>query len=254
MSAIEPWVGPGEAPPLREREVHVYRVPVATAISGPLFDSLNADEHAAIARFRHAEDACRFATGRAVLRLLVARHLGLDARAIVFDRTCRHCGADHGKPRIAGREEIDVNVSSSGELVVIALAASCVVGVDVEANTAARPWSATGMAEFVLAPAERAAFREADGFALGELWCCKEAVLKATGHGLAVDPRNIVLATDGDSLRVVDAPADHGELRQFAIKPLGMPAGYAGAIAVSLIPRALRLFAASHAELLDAMA
>jgi len=156
-------------------------------------------------RFRHDVDAARFATRRAGLRLVLERYLGRPAASLVIDRTCRHCGAAHGKPRADNDRQLDSSVSSSGQLVAIAVARGIVVGIDVEATTTAEA-SLT--------------------------WCCKEAVLKATGHGLAVEPRLVVIDRIGDRLAVIAAPPEHAELLAFRFVSLELPSGYIGALAL----------------------
>jgi 4'-phosphopantetheinyl transferase len=245
------WSIPAEMPKLGDHEAHVWCVPVADGVSERWVESLSSDERETMQRFRHDRDAVRYATGRAALRILLGRYLESSARAIVFDRTCRYCGASHGKPRVDNRRDLDFNLSSSDQIVLIAVAAGCVVGVDVETTSRIE---ATAMAALVLAPSESRTFDNvgARAFDLVQTWCCKEAVLKATGHGLGIDPRSIVVAPEDERFRVVDAPADHAELLDFAILRLALRSGYAGAIALRPLPPRLRLFAASHDQLLDA--
>ena len=224
-------------PTLDEHELHVWCVSVGDRESAPVLASLDADERAAMRRYRHPADALRFATGRAAVRILLGRYLGRAAREIVFDRTCRHCGASHGKPRVTNDRCLDFNLSGSGELVVIGVARGIVVGVDVE--TARDPRE---VAPLVLAPTERAPD-------VVLRWCCKEAVLKATGHGLAVDPRNVVIVDEDATFRVSEAPA-HAELLGFAGVHLALPPGYRGAIATRPTPRQVRRFDVTPTQLL----
>lgn len=99
---------------------------------------------------------------------------------------CPRCGgSDHGRPLT--EDGTFVSLSHSGDLHVVATTAAGPVGVDVEAIDAAR---FVGFDEVALhrserphAPVERAT-----------TWVRKEALLKATGDGLAVDPRLIRLS------------------------------------------------------------
>lgn len=85
-------------------------------------------------------------------------------------RLCPWCGAaDHGRPVLAGRSEPHLSISRSGSLTVVAVCDTAPVGVDVER------WDAAGPASTVT-------------------WVRTEALLKATGHGLRLDPGTVELS------------------------------------------------------------
>jgi 4'-phosphopantetheinyl transferase len=52
----------------------------------------------------------------------------------------------------------------------------------------------SSLADVLLSPRERAAASPPNGLDLAGIWCAKEAILKSTGDGLRVDPRNLTLA------------------------------------------------------------
>jgi 4'-phosphopantetheinyl transferase len=245
------WRSPDEPPRLAEHEAHVWRVIVPGALPRAWLDALSPDERDTLHRFRRDADGVRFATGRAAVRLLLGMYLGCPARAIVFDRTCRHCGANHGKPRVANLEQLDFNLSSSGQVALIAVARGCEVGVDVEAIPRGDP---AEVAELALSPAEYRSFvvdvspeRASEPV---QTWCYKEAVLKATGLGLGLDPRHLVVARHEDAFRVLEAPPGHDQLRAYTIARLALESGYVGAIALSPFPARLQLFDVSPDSLL----
>jgi 4'-phosphopantetheinyl transferase len=136
----------------------------------------------------------RFLVAHGALRVLVAGHAGLDPVALRFDTS----GEAGGKPRLVGpppARATDFNLSHSGELALVAIASGVEVGVDVEEL---RPLDDLGpLARRVLAPAEAEALRlQPAGRRLEEwyrAWVRKEAVLKASGRGLEVDPRQVQL-------------------------------------------------------------
>ncbi len=136
----------------------------------------------------------RFLVAHGALRVLVARHAGLDPVALRFDTS----GEKGGKPRLAGpslARATDFNLSHSGELALLAIASGVEVGVDVEQL---RPLDdLEPLARRVLAPAEaEALLRQPAGRRLEEwyrAWARKEAVLKASGRGFEVDPREVQL-------------------------------------------------------------
>ena len=131
------------------------------------------------------------------MRAMAAARLDVPSSAaseIEVDRSCTLCtsGKKHGKPRIAG---VNFNMSQVNPLVVGAFSrnSSAVLGVDVE-TLDARLFS--GFARLALSDEERTFYervaqeRPAPVLHLLSvaLWTAKEAVLKATGHGLSVVP------------------------------------------------------------------
>lgn len=98
------------------------------------------------ALLRHAVAQHRAGGGRAVPQervmpqeRVVAQHrAGQDdvddpGTGIIVDRTCAGCGAQHGRPVVAGGPH--VSVAHAGVLVVVATCAQAEVGVDVERET-----------------------------------------------------------------------------------------------------------------------
>ena len=73
----------------------------------------------------------RILIGAALLRTVAGSLLGVPAAAVTVDRTCSDCGRWHGRPTLPGTE-LDVSVSHSGGVVVVAVLAGGRVGVDVE--------------------------------------------------------------------------------------------------------------------------
>ncbi|GAB7192560.1 hypothetical protein NUM3379_32690 [Kineococcus sp. NUM-3379] len=160
-------------------------------------------ERARAARQRNAPDVARAVTGRALLRLLAARWTGLEARGVGLRRECLECGpGDHGRPVVVapgpGGRRVHVSVSHSAGAVLAVAGADGPVGVDVEEHAGT---AFAGFDDLALAPAERtalAALPEGARPAARALWWArKEAVLKATGHGLTVPPSALVVGAPG---------------------------------------------------------
>ena len=155
------------------------------------------------AGLRVEADAEALLASRALLRLLAAHvHTGSAASAalVKITRRCSDCGAtDHGKPEADGAA---VSLSRTRTLVMAAVGpAGTMLGIDVErAAGPERTGLFDGFDALVLSPAERgllAATTDSDP-ALGDLlrmaaWTAKEAVLKATGDGLRVEPHRLTV-------------------------------------------------------------
>lgn len=130
-------------------------------------DTLDAGARARNRAFRDDDDRRRFVGARVLLRGALAEHAGCAESQIEVHQRCDRCGGAHGAPTvtIAARPGPAVSMSHAGGIAVVAIAGAP-VGVDVE--------PATGGAEV-------------------QRWVRTEAVLKATGHGLDVDPALVAI-------------------------------------------------------------
>jgi len=190
-----------ERPTARPSErVQIFALPTRTMYGSLRFSWLS---YLGLAEQQHAAQlptstaAVSYLSTQALMRAMAAARLDVPSSAaseIEVDRSCTLCtsGKKHGKPRIAG---VNFNMSQVNPLVVGAFSRnpSAVLGVDVE-TLDARLFS--GFARLALSDEERAFYervaqeRPAPVLHLLSvaLWTAKEAVLKATGHGLSVVP------------------------------------------------------------------
>lgn len=190
-----------ERPTARPSErVQIFALPTRTMYGSLRFSWLS---YLGLAEQRHAAQlptstaAVSYLSTQALMRAMAAARLDVPSSAaseIEVDRSCTLCtsGKKHGKPRIAG---VNFNMSQVNPLVVGAFSrnSSAVLGVDVE-TLDARLFS--GFARLALSNEERTFYervaqeRPAPVLHLLSvaLWTAKEAVLKATGHGLSVVP------------------------------------------------------------------
>jgi 4'-phosphopantetheinyl transferase len=180
-----------------------------------------------------AEDRLRFRLSRALLRSLVGELSGVAAASVRLSYACARCGRPHGRPVVVAPEPARrwwVSIAHAGDRVVVAASAVGPVGVDVE-SVAAVGFGGVGGAGGVggiggfdgvaLTAAERADLAtvppDRQVAARAALWVAKEAILKAGGEGLRVDPASVNVA----SWPGVVVPVDVGP-------------GYAAAAAVTL--------------------
>ena len=98
---------------------------------------------------------------------IVADFAGITADAVRIVRACRSCGSDrHGKPQVVAPTTtipLHVSVSRATGLIVVAVTDVGPVGVDLEAT------------------------KDEDLSA----WVRTESLVKATGHGLTIDPADL---------------------------------------------------------------
>lgn len=195
-------------------------------------------------RLRRNADRAAYRGAHLLLRLMAARRLGLnptDAGGLRFTRTCRSCGAPHGKPQLPGAE---LSLSKSDGMVAVASAPpSCPIGIDIEGI----PREVfPGFDDYVLAPTETLRLGGNAVRTRLELWVTKEAAVKATGHGLAVEPSDLQvnqstaqLSGDhatGQWTRAISAPL-HAELHGMRSAPVPCPPTYAAALSCADTPR-----------------
>jgi 4'-phosphopantetheinyl transferase len=173
---------------------------VAKALEG----WLSPPERARAARFGAPALRRRYVLGRATLRAVLARRLDLEPGSVAIARGRR------GRPYLAGRIDLDFNVSHTVDALLIAVAEGVTVGVDVE--RADRTINAAGVARRCLTAGERESLADLDAEAVRRrvlrLWTCKEAMSKATGDALAAPFRALDIEL-APALRLRDGPAPY---------------------------------------------
>jgi 4'-phosphopantetheinyl transferase len=172
--------------------------------------------------FRRAEDRVRFTLGAVVLRMAAAEETGTAPDEVTVRRDCPRCGAPHGRPELPGTG-LHASVSHSGDRVAVAVTRLAPVGVDVEEILPDVDVAAIVGPVLGTAPPEDLA-----GFHV--VWCRKEAVVKATGDGLRVDPRTVRVSPAAEPARLVSYPDRPG--LEVTLTDLRPGPGYAGALAV----------------------
>ena len=170
-------------------------------------------------------------------RATVAQWMNLEEAVVVVRNDCLACGGrDHGRPsveRVPGAPPSPhLSLTHPRGLAMVALTGAGPVGIDCE------PAGADLLEDFddvALAPAEARSLRRWGPASrpAGRLryWVRKEAVLKATGLGLATDPREVVVSGWREPARVLRDPAG-GDPAQWRLWDVDPCPGYLGAVAV----------------------
>ena len=162
------------------------------------------------------------ASALALARIVLASRLGLWPDQVPLRRRCRRCGAtDHGKPYVEG-DAIYFSISSAGDRVTLATA-PVPIGIDLVRVATITPDDAGA----ILAQGEEAD----DARGLATLWARKEAILKTTGEGLAIDPRFVRVSPPDASAALLAWPA--GDTRGVQLRDLhtGVQEGYVSCVA-----------------------
>ncbi|SIT49152.1 4'-phosphopantetheinyl transferase (modular protein) [Paraburkholderia piptadeniae] len=212
--------------------VWVLDEPVIGQACSSLVHTLSQDERQHAQAYRHEGDRNNFIARRSMLRWLIGVYLRSRPESLRFNVT------RHGKPALQWPRgtRLAFNVSHTDGLALLAFALNCRVGIDVERQIEGIDFANVGRGIF--SPVEEsvlAAARPDSATAFLSIWTRKEALLKALGSGLLVEPA---------SYTTEDAPA-LGEGRWHASKKgtriagwtcmdLGLGPEVQGALAVSL--------------------
>ena len=136
-----------------------------------------------------------------------------------------------GRLVVRGSEHLTLSVSRTEGMSLVAVGHDCRVGVDVEA---VRDRGLVRLPTHALTAREQEALsREADEHrteAFLSYWTRKEALLKAAGFGLSIEPNLIELPPPGTSTRVLAVPACLGEAGSWSVTWLPI-ARFAAAVA-----------------------
>lgn len=196
---------------------------------------LDADERARHDRFVFQRDRRRYLAAHALARLVISGYLDEDAAALRFVAHCNSCGGAHGKPRLAQPSaDLELSLSRSGDRVAVAVARGVPVGVDVEQVSAVPGYE--HLVEDVLSPAERRGLQELPSperlAALLRYWVRKEAVLKATGDGLALSPTRITVSAPDVAARLLEWSVPSRLAAEVQLHDLAPADGVVGSLAL----------------------
>lgn len=198
MSPVSPdraSLGPGE--------IHLWQGSLDRSDLSPFLACLSPDETARMERFKMPFLRTRFAVARGTLRILAGDYLGVPPTDLVF-----RYGAQ-GKPELDG---LHFNISHSGDRLAAAFATDAPLGLDIEESSPRL--HARDIAGRYFSPSERGELDTADDAEFlrrfYRLWTAKEAVMKATALGFALELSKIEIGLD--PLRLVsldwDGPCD----------------------------------------------
>lgn len=170
-------------------EIDVWRIDLDQTTPDAWHDALAAEDFVRAGRFAKPVHRERFLQSRFCLRTLLSAYTGVAARNLEFEFNAE------GKPLLAQRYRLRFNLSHSENLAAIAVGRQDAIGIDIERLTP--PADIRQLARQVFTENE---CRVLDGLpdhalALPFLtgWTRKEAVLKALGVGLTLDPRRITV-------------------------------------------------------------
>lgn len=183
-------------------------------------------------RFRSGRDRKLYLAAHALARLVAGALLDVSPADLRFVARCLDCGGPHGKPTLPG-SGLELSITHSAGRVGVAVSRGVPVGLDVEGETDAA-WRT--MAEGVLSASEQAELTRLTGDDRGagflRYWTRKEALLKATGHGLSVDPAAVTVSGPKDPPALLAWTATPPLRRAAYLTDLRPGSGHVGALAL----------------------
>ena len=174
---------------IRRKEIHVrhFSWDVDDEVFGVCQALLTEKEKARASRFRFEKDRRQFIVSRGALRVILSGYGEVDPVKI------RLGAGEFGKPFLENRTEIPIqfNVAHSGGFVLISVCLGSDLGVDLEKFDPGDK-RMFGLIETICSPGEAAFVKSLPPdqieTCLTRLWTAKEAVLKAAGKGLQIEP------------------------------------------------------------------
>jgi len=157
----------------------------------------------------------------------LADTLGQAPDTLAFRRDAR------GRPYLTGTDQVDVNWSHSGQALLAAFGRGVRLGVDIEFQRPRRDTLALAGRFFASSEAAqlRALPETAREPAFTRLWCAKEAILKAHGHGISYGLERLVFILDGDEWRLVHCEGELGRAEDWTLYSFTPHSGYLAALA-----------------------
>lgn len=167
-------------------------------------ETLSQDEKVRSQSFVASHHRRRFVAGRARLRSLLGKHLGLAPEVIVFVQN------EFGKPSVAQAPSMHFSLSHSGDQALLAISDTLVVGADLEQ---VRTLEHLDLARRYFHRAEIAAIEDqptkSDQLeAFFRVWTLKEAIVKALGKGLSMPLDRFAVSIASSPPTMALAPED----------------------------------------------
>ena len=228
--------------PPGERELHLWYLQL-DALGNPL--DPDAGTHGDIGP-RSVGISRQRTLRRFYLRLLLGAYLGLPGKDVSILRDPR--GKPFLDPGCCEEIPLSFSIARSDGRALIAVARDAAVGVDLEPAGRA-PGHALNLARRYFSPAEADALSQLEGEPLRRAflhtWACKEAVVKASGQGIANQLCRFTVSIDPDAAPVV-LDSEEGDADRWTLLTVFPEPDHLGAVAMhapEVSVRAWRLLA-----------
>jgi 4'-phosphopantetheinyl transferase len=215
-------------------EIHVWATWLNCAPErlAELSRTLSQSEQARAAKFKFEVHRNRYIVGRGFLRATLGRYLQKDPAMLDFVYSA------HDKPELApgsARDPIHFNLAHSGDLALLAVTRVGAIGVDVECIRPVK--DVEDLVTRFFSPRENELFQklatEEKPGAFFNLWTRKEALLKATGLGIAGGLNRVEVSfLDEEPSRLLFIDGDAAKASQWTLQALAPVRDFVGAVAI----------------------
>ncbi len=203
-------------------EIHIWSMSlICTAEQAQAYAKLlSTDETARAERFRFPEHRRHFTIARSVLRQILSMYTEIAPEKINFSY------GEHGKPALASlTKHLYFNLAHSDDLVVYAIAHQP-IGIDIEKIKASYE---QGLPERFFSPQECESLKcftdTKRVSAFYRIWAKKEAIIKASGKGLATSLASFTVSPDNIEEKICFAQ------ETWHLQPLSIDPAFAAALA-----------------------
>ncbi|MDD3813634.1 MAG: 4'-phosphopantetheinyl transferase superfamily protein [Desulfocapsaceae bacterium] len=201
------------------RSVHIWKLSLLQNSEGISNDILSTDEIHKAERFYFDSDRNKFVLTRTMLRNLLSRYTGVDAKELTFSYN------KHGKPYLLNpskNESIFFNVTHSKDVALFAFTRLCEIGIDIEYIR--DDTECLKLAKRFFSEQEYQALAQLSGndLTMGfyRCWTLKEAFVKALGSGFSFPLNTFTVNFEKDDcpqLTWVDKRRFQGTCKMFSI-------------------------------------
>ena len=174
-------------PALHDSEILVWWLDLQRTVSPQEIECLAQAERERATRFVFDRDRQRFIAGHVAMRRALSRYTGIAAADLALTE------GPHGKPQLTGSSGVTFNLTHSGGTGLLAVSRESEIGIDLERLIL--PADPHKLAGSVFTTEECRVLKTMTGAQLAAAfftcWTRKEAVLKALGTGMSLDPRDV---------------------------------------------------------------
>jgi 4'-phosphopantetheinyl transferase len=188
---------------------------------------LDQDERYQAQQYSNKPAQIAYAESHARLRLLLGEILGCDPETLLIGK------AEHGKPYLPDYPEFVFNVSHTLNKLLVAVGDQCLLGVDIETMKPRKNLS--DLVDKCFAYEEQAYWRQLPEHeqmqAFYRFWTRKEALVKATGRGIALG-LNTFAVDPVYPTKLLTTPEAYGPLEAWQLIDFNVNVNICGALAV----------------------
>ncbi|WP_186646022.1 4'-phosphopantetheinyl transferase family protein [Fluviispira vulneris] len=218
---------------LNKDEVHIWRVNISESEQylfkyEQILDEVEINKYK---QYHQKIDGIRSVVGRALIRILSAKYLGIKTSQILFAYSKYH------KPFLSENiniKNLKFNISHAGKWIALAFSLEHEVGVDIEEYK--NDFDIDGSAKLVFSPKEYNTWKALPQIekcaSFFHVWSAKEAIIKALGLGFYYPPENLTVSIDPKKVcEVIEDKNSQYPVMDWALEQFFIDANYSAVFA-----------------------